>query len=120
VSPREKMSALEFACSQDVSEVVRVLLQAGAEVPAHIPGWVAQHGWEQSLHCLTDGFVDPNAIDGEGKTILHHAVMGKKLGTIRLLVKRGANPKIENASGETPFSMAESMKRHDMMSAMIA
>ena len=47
-----------------------------------------------------------NEIDAQGSTALMRAIEQNAVGTVRLLIARGADPNVANAAGETPLSIA--------------
>ena len=47
-----------------------------------------------------------NEIDARGRTALMRAIEQNAVGTVRLLITRGADPNVANAAGETPLSIA--------------
>lgn len=126
-SPKEEMTALAYACSKDVSELVRMLCKFGADtnqtivmedVAEPLLYWVSKNGWDQSLHCLLDGFSDIHVIDSKKNNALHAAVDGKHLSTVKMLVKKGVDVLHLNNDGLSPRDIAIKMKRLDMASAM--
>lgn len=64
--------------------------------------------------------IDPNFIDRDGNTLLHHAIMHmhgpEDLDTLRELLKApGIKIDIKNAWGETPLDMANNINRTEMI-----
>jgi hypothetical protein len=85
-------------------------------------GWAAEHGFADRLALLGEHGVDvsgatvveqslpadPNELDAEGVTALHHAAWRGDLDRIRLLLDAGADPSITDGRfGTTPLGWAE-------------
>jgi hypothetical protein len=85
-------------------------------------GWAAEHGFADRLALLgvhgidVSGVTiveqslpaDPNELDAEGSTALHHAAWAGDLHRIRLLLDGGADPSIiDGRFGTTPLGWAE-------------
>ena len=56
---------------------------------------------------LLDAGADPNQKGYDGTTALHVAVMLKHAGVVKLLMKAGGDPSIEDDTGESPATCAE-------------
>lgn len=54
-----------------------------------------------------------NAVDVDGWTALHHAVLAAQTSCIDLLVRNGASLNIVSKDGLTPFALAVKKKRSD-------
>lgn len=61
------------------------------------------------LEELLNHDVDINQKDNQGNTALHYAVFTKNYEKMKLLVQKGANPKIKNEEGITPLDLAKRM-----------
>jgi ankyrin repeat protein len=102
-----------------LAEVVRILLEAGADpatagvAPAARPaGLTALHYAAQSdIHLVVPLLVahgaDPNAVDREGRTALHWAAETGSLSPAEELLSCGASPLIRDDGGNTPADIAE-------------
>ncbi|HOC45288.1 MAG TPA: ankyrin repeat domain-containing protein [Syntrophorhabdaceae bacterium] len=102
------------ACSAGSAEVVRLLLDAGAEIdPANPLDWTPLHwacssnkGGVEIVCTLIEAGCDVNAIDGDGQAPLHKACDLGRPEIVRLLLEHGADPEAENHFGVTPLDLA--------------
>jgi len=116
-------TALHLAAAGHRTEMVRLFLDAGADV--NVPG---KHRNATPLHYAADGSVispdwDPkqqvktiqlllksganiNAQDKNGATPLHRAVRTRCSAAVKMLLESGANAMIKNKPGSTPFHLA--------------
>jgi len=116
-------TALHLAAAGHRVEIVRLLLQAGAD-----PNAALNHRRSGPLHYAADGFVggpawDPDrqvatlqvlleagahihAQDKNGATALHRAVRTRCAAAVRFLLRAGADPALGNESGSTAFHLA--------------
>jgi ankyrin repeat protein len=51
-----------------------------------------------------------NDLNSNGQSALHNAVMGHQLEAIKILLNRGAFPRLENSQGKTPIDVAASSR----------
>lgn len=61
---------------------------------------------EDALRILDERVKDPNAIDDQGRSLLHCAVYHKNIALVRGLIERGANVNVPNAAGNSPLALA--------------
>jgi uncharacterized protein len=89
VDIQREWSALQFAARSQKAPIVRILLEAGAEV---------------------------DRADADGNTPLFNSTMtaGRDLSVIRELVRHGADPRRQNRHGVSASSLARSVKREDI------
>ena len=108
------------------AEVVKLLLDAGADVTAVDPGMkatalhaAAYAGRTEAAKLLIEGGVE---IDKQGPkngyTALHDAIWQNNIDTARVIIEAGANLNLKSLEGETPLEMARSRKRKEI-AAMI-
>ena len=99
-------SPLYHAANMGHVEIVRVLIGLGAESPLV----EALLGGKTSIvQVLLEGGDNPNAIDFDGCTPLRYAVFRKDVDFIKLLLRRGAKPRMEGKFGNTPLHYAKSV-----------
>lgn len=59
-----------------------------------------------AIACLIDAGADPNAMAAGGATPLHRAVRNRCSGAVEILLRLGADPRVENGSGSTAHDLA--------------
>ena len=109
-------TALHYAASGGRVEMMRMLIDRGADVNAStVSLWRPSRGGLTPLHGATDGGnydavvlllehgADPNAATGEGVTPLHNAAYGGIVRMVILLLDAGADPNAQDAEGWTPL-----------------
>lgn len=117
-------SALYYAIELDRTDIVKLLLDAGASpslpcasretksgrpvLPVQLASYVGSVG---SLNHLIKAGADLRQLSVNGETPLHSAVLGKSPETmIPLLLKLRIDPKLKNSQGETPLDVAKRKK----------
>lgn len=63
--------------------------------------------------------IDPNATDGHGKTLLHHAAQAGSSETVLVLLQNGAHPNALDTLGSTPFHYAVQANNEECLSVLI-
>jgi uncharacterized protein len=107
-------------------EIVRLLLEAGADVKAVDPGMkaTALHaasyaGRTEAARLLIEHHIDINKQGPyNGYTALHDAIWQNNIETARVIIEAGANLDLKSNDGETPLQFAKSKHRSEI-AAMI-
>jgi ankyrin repeat protein len=72
----------------------------------------------EAVCALLRSGVDTNAQDDLGRTPLHDAVLLRRLSLLPILLQYGANPKLQDQSGENAFDMAARRDDVDVLSTL--
>jgi hypothetical protein len=115
-------TALHIAAAAYQTEMVRKLINAGADVharnrlgdaPLHAAAVGSPHSraWNPSAQaativCVIEAGADPNATNKSGVTPLHRAVRTRCAVAVRTLLECGADPARKNKSDSTPMLLA--------------
>ena len=103
---------LHWACIRGHRDVVRVLIEAGADVnvktsegwtPLH---WAALKGQTNIAILLIDNKADLNAVNKDRWTPMHVAAFAGELDMIKLLIDKGADIRARDRDGFTPMQVA--------------
>jgi ankyrin repeat protein len=119
-------SPLIIAAYKGYTEIVKLLLEAGADVGALDPGMkaTALHAASYAGHAEAAKLLIEYGIDIDkqgpynGYTALHDAVWQNNVDVARVLIDAGANLNIKSNSGQTPLEFARS-KGYKEIAAMI-
>jgi ankyrin repeat protein len=117
---------LVIAAYEGLTEIVRLLLEAGADVTAVDPGMkatalhaAAYAGRMEAAKLLIEYKVE---IDKQGPyngyTALHDAIWQGHVETVRVIIEAGANLTLKNNLGQTPLEFARS-KGHQELVALL-
>ena len=121
----EGLTSLMFASMNGCTEVVELLLEAGANLNMQIKtsttmkninGYTAlmlasEHGYSQIVELLLNKNADPNIQNSDGCTALMQASQHGYSQIVELLLKDEADPNIQNMNGQTALWFAN--HRHD-------
>jgi len=114
----EGWTPLHFASREGQMEMVRLLIEHGADVNAQIDTYqnysgttslhlAAAYGHKSVVELLLANGADINRRDGEGNTALHRALGIKTCDdVVELLITSGADVNARNEAGETPLHTA--------------
>ncbi|CAG9534670.1 unnamed protein product [Cercopithifilaria johnstoni] len=102
---------LHFAAGYNRVEVLKYLLEKGANVEARDTGWLVPlhnacaYGHLIAAELLVKHGADLNAIDKWGYTPLHEAALKGKFDVCKLLLLNGADPKHKGRDGKIPLDV---------------
>jgi len=116
-------TALHLAAAGYRLEIVRLLLEAGADPnsaknhrqsgPLHYAadGYITGQDWNaarqaQTIQCLLEAGAHIHAQDKNGASPLHRAVRTRCAVAVKCLLERGGDAVLKNKSGSTPFHLA--------------
>ena len=114
-------TALHLAAAGHRVEIVRFLLEAGADPnstknhrrsgPLHYAADGNGPDWNttrrvQTIQCLLEAGADISAQDKNGASPLHRAVRTRCAAAVKCLLERGSDPRLKNKPGSTPFHLA--------------
>ncbi|OXU30741.1 hypothetical protein TSAR_001901 [Trichomalopsis sarcophagae] len=115
-------TALHIASAVGCTEIIQVLLDAGAKVnvvtrsegrtPLHL---ACMHDRTKTVKMLLScGSCNPDAKDNARDTPLHLSSRAGNVRIVEMLVRHGANPRIRNLAGATPLDEVERIKSDDI------
>ena len=117
---------LVIAAYKGYTEIVKLLLEAGADITAVDPEMkatalhaAAYAGRTDAARVLIAYKID---IDKQGPyngyTALHDAVWQNSIETAKVLIEAGANLKIKSKDGQTPLELAKAKGRREIVALM--
>lgn len=119
-------SPMIMAAYEGHDEILKVLLEAGADVTALDPGMkatalhaAAYAGRTGAAHLLIAHKVEINRQGPyNGYTALHDAIWQGHLDTARVIIEAGADLTIKSNSGQTPIEFARTRKLDSLVTLM--
>jgi ankyrin repeat protein len=119
------MYAIHLAADRGHTEVIHVLVRAGADVNAPHPEvlacplqYAATEGHLNAVRTLLDLGANIDAIDSIGRTPLMWAAWHGRGPIVEELLRRGANAQCQTKTGWTALRYAE-QKKHDQVAEML-
>lgn len=117
----ENWTPLFWAAQEGHTEIVDVLLDAGANVNFADPGdftplkqAIGESHTDTAEHLLLRGAdISHRCQSDDGCTVLHTAAAYGRLHCIRLLLRYGADPHARNDDGQTPYDTAIDRQESD-------
>jgi ankyrin repeat protein len=113
VRERQGRTALMLAAENGHAEIVRILVEHGADLNAKSRDlqltslmYAVVKGHPDIVENVTEYGADVNARDGAGRTALMLAVQYKNRDLVHLLLNKGARPDIADAEGRTALVIA--------------
>lgn len=109
--PINSFSCLEYASSRGHLEVVRLLISEGVEVRANQDALVlaSYHGYNDIVRSLLDAGANVNErsrVYGDGDTAVSNACRKDHVSTARLLINNGADLSVRDYAGSSPLFYA--------------
>lgn len=129
------LNSMQDADKQVVSKFIQKTLQLGLNIDSSVIKAPVRADGKSPLHLLarvpsietvkfvlTGLKVDANVRDKMGNTPLHDALLTKNpnLDVIKLLIEKGADPRIENQEGVTPIQLAKQTGDIDIINCLHA
>lgn len=125
INPSETITPLIGAIGQGRTDVIKILLEAGADPQeTDIYGRTAIHyaasdGSLEILTMLIQAGVDPKTADQGGTTALHRAASGGCLDVLKVLIQAGVDPSCKDKSGNTPLHIAINLHSQPMVELLL-
>ena len=113
------------AAKADAPDLVRSLIQTGADVDAREPdgatalAWAAMRSNGEVARVLLEAGADPNIANELGIGPLMIAIENGATGIVRLLLDRGADPNLRRENGETPLMTAARLGQVQVMRQLL-
>jgi ankyrin repeat protein len=119
-------SPLIMAAYKGYTEIVKLLLEAGADVAALDPGMkatalhaAAYAGHVEAARLLIAHGIDINAQGPyNGNTALHDAIWQNNIEAARVIIESGADVSLRSNQGETPLEMARARHRPEIVALL--
>ncbi len=116
---------LSLAVANDNSEIIKLLLNYGADINAKDKAGDTQTsiaaalGKINALKTLIGSGADIKETNNKGWTALHAAVAANQLAAVNVLIAAGADVNAASPMGITPLTLATAMKRTEIKEVLI-
>ncbi|KAK8147549.1 hypothetical protein G3M48_001448 [Beauveria asiatica] len=120
------MTALAASCNAGHTEIVAMLLDAGADLRmTNNKGWTplnfaAEKGYVEVVKLLFENGADVTVASSNGWTPLHAASVKGHTEVVKLLLANGANVSIANSDGWTPLNAAAYSGHTEVVKLLLA
>lgn len=116
-------TALILAAYEGKNEILKLLLEAGADVSVLDPGMkatalhaAAYAGRTEAAKLLIEFNIDINRQGPyNGYTALHDAIWQNNIDTAKVIIDAGADLNIKSKNGQTPLEMARNLNRKEIV-----
>jgi ankyrin repeat protein len=126
VPPFEGFSALEWASTLDLHDVMRALIRAGCDpdkmMPCDMPliVFLSSLNKERAVTVLLEMGANVNAAACDGNTALHKCAETGNIALARVIINHGGDVCLRNHRGFTPLHCAVFSNHYDVMRLMLA
>lgn len=128
--PPGSRTPLHFASEYQKVRSVQALLAGGADPNAqtstqgktaliYAVTWGPAQGSTVTVRVLLENGADPDQVDSNGSTVLHHAVKARKEAVIPILIEFGASIDAQDSTGSTALHLAAQSGRTQMAAALV-
>jgi hypothetical protein len=113
----EEIPAFQAAERGDRHAITEYLIGRGLCDIRNAKGWTlmmcaAHNSWPRVVDILARAGADPNAVDDEGWTPLHHAVWGQSLDSVKHLLLAGADTSYRDSEGRNLAQIAKELHHY--------
>jgi hypothetical protein len=123
ITNEEGLTPLMFAVANRCDDIVRLLVQKGADINSPIQGFsplivAAQEGFSEIVQTLIDAKVDMEARTPDGLSALMAAARDGHLETVQLLLNSGADADAVTNQGTSALMMAKQFNQDKVIEVM--
>jgi hypothetical protein len=113
----EELPTFQAAERGDRHAITDYLVRRGLCDTRNAKGWTlmmcaAHNSWPKVVDILARVGADPNAVDDEGWTPLHHAVWGQSLDSVKHLILAGADTSYRDSEGRNLAQIAQDLHHY--------